>query len=251
MTDLATIRRRLEQYQNLNNDNPPRFLFRGQQTKYPSINSTFARIPENDIVIGQAYTVYRYAKHICQGLRGYTIGHLDGVAVLQHYAGWPTPLIDFTGTVEVAVFFSLERANAGSEAVIYVLDTQKLSEKAEIISHDFFTHTLDDGGLRHRWLRQDGFAVTTKEWRAATDSREFDLLAEPFCQAIEAHEFTVSENDCANIADVLSVTDDPIPKHLQNLLRIFCSYQFGEELEPQLADIIEQIGTQTSSTRLL
>jgi len=239
VTELAEVRRRLTEYQGRDVANGlPRFLFRGQRAVYPGIKSTFARIPTTEVEIGQAYTVYRYAKQICQGLRGYTIDHLDGVAVLQHY-GWPTPLIDLTGTLEVAVFFSLHGASAESHAVIYVLDTQKLPEQAIVVDHAFLTHTLEDGGLRHRWLRQDGFALTTQDWRAAPDAREFDLLAIAFASALEAHEFVVTDRDRPEMADVLSTAGDPIPRHLQNLLRIFCDHQFEGTLAPKLAEIVK------------
>lgn len=247
MTDLAKVRRRLAEYQGRDlSDGRPRFLFRGQRAVYPSIRSTFSRTTTEDMEIGQAYTVYRYAKQICQGLRGYTIDHLDGVAVLQHY-GWPTPLIDLTGTPEVAVFFALYGASAGSRAVIYVVDSQMLPEQAIVVDHAFLTHTQDDGGFRHRWLRQDGFAVTTREWRAATDAREFDLLAPPLSSALEAHEFTVSDADRPELANVLSTAGDPIPQHVQNLLRLFCDHQFDGALSPKLTDIVNGMWSATAT----
>jgi hypothetical protein len=93
VTDLAKVRRRLAECQGRDvTDGRPRFLFRGQRAIYPSIKSTFSRIPTDDTEIGQAYTVYRYAKQICQGLRGYTIDHLDGVAVLQLESGRLPPM---------------------------------------------------------------------------------------------------------------------------------------------------------------
>ena len=243
MTELAKIRKGLAEYQGRNAaGKKPRFLFRGQRVVYPSIKPTFARVPTDETEAGQAYTVFRHAKRICQGLRGYTIDHLDGVAILQHY-GWPTPLIDLTGTVDVAVFFALLDAKAGSEAVIYVIDTQALPEQALIVDHDFLTHTLDDGGLGCRWLRQDGFAVTTREWTAATEARGFDLLAAPFQAALEVHGFTVAAADRAESADVRSTAGDPVPAPLQNLLRLFCDEVFEGQLAPKLARIIQKMWT--------
>jgi len=247
MTDLAEVRRQLAAYKDSDvADGRPRFLFRGQRAVYPSIKSTFSRIPNTEVEVGQAYTVYRNAKQICQGLRGYTIDHLDGVAVLQHY-GWPTPLIDLTGTPEVAVFFALQGAAAGSPAVVYVIDTQKLPDQALVVDHGFLTHTLDDGGLRHRWLRQDGFGITTREWWAATDAREFDLLDSVFAPAVVAHDFIVSNHDRPELADVLSTTGDPIPQHLQNLLRLFAQHQVEGALTPKLAEIVERMWDEKAS----
>ncbi len=173
------------------------------------------------------------------------IDHLDGVAVLQHY-GWPTPLIDVTGTPEVAVWFALHGASVGSLAVVYIVDTEKLPEQVLVVDHDFLTHTLDGGGLRHRWLRQDGFALTTRDWRAATDARDFDLLNSTFAPAIEAHQFTVSDADCTELDHVLSTAGDPIPQHLQNLLRLFAQHQFDGALTPKLAEIVDGIWNEAS-----
>jgi hypothetical protein len=218
----------------------PQFLFRGQNARHDKIDSTFARLPDDPVLIGQAYGVFRYARQICQGLRGYSISHLDGVALLQHY-GWPTPLIDFTGTLEVAVFFALFRAAPGSEAVIYALDQTQLPQDAVIVDHEFLTHGLSDGALRHRWLRQDGFAITTRDWQMADISRSFDVLSQSFQAAIRPHSFVVHPQDEPSIADVLDQTSDPIPDHIQNLLRSFCDHQFGSDLHPKLQGIIQRI----------
>ncbi|MGH8522827.1 MAG: FRG domain-containing protein, partial [Gammaproteobacteria bacterium] len=171
---------------------------------------------------------------------------LDGVAVLQHY-GWPTPLIDLTGTLEVAVFFALHGSSVRSRAITYVVDTQKLPEQGVVVDHTFLTHTLHDGGLRCRWLRQDGFALTTRDWRAATDAREFDLLTAPFGSALEAHEFSVTDGERPELADVLSTAGDPIPQHLQNLLRLFCEHQFEGALAPKLAEIVKGMCNATAT----
>ncbi len=223
-------------------DGRPRYLFRGQVEQHRTIVSRFSRLPADDVLMGQAYTVYRYARQICQGLRGYSIGHLDGVAVLQHY-GWPTPLIDFSGVLEVAVFFALFGATPKSEAVIYVLDRESLPDDAEFVDHDFLTNELSDGGLRHRWLRQDGFAITPRDWRMADTARSLNLLADSFRPALDHYAFQVSDDDTAEIADVLDQQGDPIPENVQNLLRIFCEHQFGDELHPHLQKIIDAITT--------
>jgi hypothetical protein len=238
MANLTELRTTLGKYQAYNENKGLRFLYRGQRAVYTTIKCTFSRIPSTEIEIAQAYTVYRNAKQICQGLRGYTIDHLDGVAVLQHY-GWPTPLIDVTGTPEVAVFFALSGAVAGAKAVVYVVDTQELPDHVLTVDHDFLTHALDDGGLRHRWLRQDGYALTTRDWRASTDARDFDLLSSEFAEAIRAHEFIVCADDRAELGNLLSTVGDPIPQHLQNLVRLFADHQFEGSLAPKLAQIVD------------
>ena len=219
----------------------PKFLFRGQSQVSPSVNSTFARIDASDeCLVGQACKTFRYAKIICKGLRGYTINQLEGMAVLQHY-GWPTPLIDLTGTPEVAVFFALQNAEVGDRAVIYSIDCNKLPENAIIVDHDFFTHELDDGGLSNRWIRQDGFAIAPNNWQDALACREFDLLASRFSNVVTPYVFTVQAGDKPNINNVYSIKGDPIPKHLQNLLRLFCRDTFGNTLHRHLQSIINSI----------
>jgi len=241
VTTLADIRAKLLPLQDAKlGDGRPQFLFRGQNTRHDKMNSTFARLPDDPVLIGQAYTVFRYARQICRGLRGYSISHLDGVALIQHY-GWPTPLIDFTGTLEVAVFFALFRATAGSEAVIYALDQTQLPQNAVVVDHEFLTHGVSDGGLRHRWLRQDGFAITPRDWQMADICRSFDLLSKSFHAALGPHYFVMHPQDEPSIADVLDQTSDPIPAHIQNLLRLFCDHQFGSDLHPKLQGIIQGI----------
>ncbi len=242
MTQLASIRTQLESLEKeMLPSGKPRFLFRGQSQIYSSVKSRFARIPACEkLRIGQAYTTCRYAKEIGKGLRGYSIGPLDGIAVLQHY-GWPTPLIDLSAKLEVAIFFALLNAKPGQEAVIYKLDCKTMSNKAIIIDHFFLTHQLDDGGLKHRWIRQDGFAIAPADWRDSDSCRKFDLLKAPFSSSITPYRFTIDPSDCADIEDILSIEGDPIPKHLQNLLRIFCEdkWMFGDSLDKELRLNIE------------
>ena len=208
----------------------PRFLFRGQSLVYPRVNSVFARIDINNRnQIEQAYTTFRWAKHICGGLRGYKISSLNGMAVLQHY-GWPTPLIDLTGTVEVAVYFALSGARVGQTAVIYKLDCVAIPVETIIVDHDFLTHETDDGGLRSRWLKQDGFAIVPKNW-IDPEGRQFDLLSCEFAKSLTAYEFTVKAEDQANIANFYSIQDDPIPQQLQQLLRLYCQETFKNGLD--------------------
>ena len=242
MASLSDIRERLEPLkQEQLESGKQRFLFRGQSKIYPNINSTFARIEEGDRVqAGQAYTTFRYAKNICSGLQGYAIETLDALAVLQHY-GWPTPLIDLTGTVEVDVFFALLNSTPGQTAVIYKIDCEALPKDSIVIDHDFMTHELDGGALRHRWLRQDGFAIAPLEWMQADKSKQFDLMAPSFAAALEQFSFTTSDTDHPKIADILCVKNDPIPQHLQNLIRIFCRSQFGDDLCDKLSVAINKM----------
>jgi hypothetical protein len=236
ITHLEEVERRLRPLEGMpSSSGTPRYFFRGQNKVHPKVSSTFARIPENNTIeIAQAYTAFRNAKHICSGLRGYHIGHLDGLAIMQHY-GWPSPLIDLTGTLDVAIFFALLGAHPGETAVIYVIDRERLPDNITVIDHDFLTHEFGDGGLRHRWLRQDGFAITPVGWRDALVSRSFNLLDKGIKPVVSEHPFEVSAGDRAAIPDLLDKADDPIPEELQRLLHLFCQHQFQGEVEANLA----------------
>jgi hypothetical protein len=240
VTTLEDVRIKLRPYENnILEDGEPRYLFRGQREQHSTITSTFDRLPLN-AGRGQAQTVFRRGHQLARGLRGYSVSPVDGVAVLQHY-GWPTPLIDFSGVLEVAVFFALFRAKLGAEAVIYVLDRTKLPDNVVFVDHDFLTNELSDGGTRHRWLRQDGFAFTSQNWQVPDVGPKFDLLSDPFKPCLVSHPFTVRRDDASTLPDVLDQTADPLPAHLQNLLRLLCDHQFGANLHPDLRQIIDEI----------
>jgi len=48
------------------------------------------------------------------------------------------------------------------------------------------------------------------------------------------------------LADVLSTSCDPLPQHLQNLLKLFCEHQFEAALSPKLADIVKGMWSTTT-----
>jgi hypothetical protein len=202
--------------------------------------SRFALIPAaNNVAVGQAYTLLRYAKQIVPGIAGYQVQYYeDALAILQHY-GWPTPLIDWSGTLDVAAFFALLYSLPGRQAVIYVLDLNlippNVASQLWIIDHDFITIPLQHGGFRHRWLRQDGFAATTPNWRAAPAARGFDMLQLGLGPALTAHPFTVSPGARTPIRGLLSIRHDPMPRKLKSMLLSFCDQQFGTALDPGLA----------------
>lgn len=75
----------------------------------------------------QVHMAYRIAQKIASGLMGYRTPKLNGVAVLQHY-GWPRPLLEFSATLEVAIFFALFDARPDQPCVIYHLDLGAVPE---------------------------------------------------------------------------------------------------------------------------
>jgi hypothetical protein len=143
----------LKKYVHTDGDSGPRYYFRGQ-----------------------AYTVCRLASKIANGIRGTVSGLTteDGLALMQHY-GWVSPLIEVTGTIDVAVFFAFLGHEPGKESVIYVFDRKKAEEDIQFINHDFLLHRLEEGGLKCRWLKQDGYAITKRDHFQMDKVLKFDL----------------------------------------------------------------------------
>ncbi len=244
MTTLASVRKELQRFQGkLLPSGQPQFLFRGESKIYPEIKSTFGRIDEScKERIQQAFTIFRgHARDIAGGIDGFLDIKLpEAVALLQHY-GWPTPLIDLTGTVEVAIFFALQHTKVGQTAVIYRIDCEAIPKgEAVIIDHDFFAQKYQP--FQSRWLHQDGFAIAPEDWwHNPKSSRGFDLLSEKLKQAVTPYEFTVTADDSPDINDVLSIKNDLVAQKFIGLLKIVCEHEFGtlDKLDSELREIIE------------
>ena len=176
----------------------PRFLFRGQSRTHESLNTTIGRLYAADpLAANQAHMLYRHAQQLATAMEGYTVQKLDAIALLQHY-GWPTPILDVTSSLEVAIWFALFDATPSHECVIYVIDLAKIpdelivfqnrkdeimaswqipdaAKKLLVLDHFFLTHPLASGGSKHRWLRQAGFALTTGDFTSLDSGQAFDL----------------------------------------------------------------------------
>jgi hypothetical protein len=246
----------------------PRHLFRGQSKDWGALKPGVARLPWDDAV--QAHMAYRMAEKIASGLMGYRTPKLDGYAVLQHY-GWPTPLLDFSGTLEVAVFMALFDAQPGQHCVIYHLDLsvvpkgllvfserepelmrsgqiQNPERKVLILDHTFLTHPLGEGGLKHRWLRQDGFALTAARFDFLEVALEFDLLAHPVGEFIKRYAFLPRDEDQALIGNLYDLHDDPLPAQLQYSLP-FHVIPWVRELRPKLGQALRNFSIPPEPTR--
>lgn len=166
-----------------------RVLFRGQSRVYRSIQPSQARLDEETMV--QMWNICRRFHTAAQGVTGYQVhsGH-DRLAILQHYIGY-SPVIDLTGTPAVALYFALREAKPGDECVVYSVDKTSDRSNAVFTDHSFLLLGLRDGGTQHRWLRQDGYSVSSNDWPSLDAVRHFDLLALPsvkearFIQALE------------------------------------------------------------------
>jgi hypothetical protein len=153
------------------------WLFRGQRQVFPRIQSSLARLAgqTRDVM----YNVCRRFHTAAAGVTGYQIpSALDRLALLQHYIGL-SPLIDLTGTPLIALYFALQGSSIGDECIVYALNTDlHVGDDAElvVVDHSFLALPLANGGLRHRWLRQDGYAACPAGWPSMDAVVEFDLL---------------------------------------------------------------------------
>lgn len=236
----------LKRYLNsLNSENTnqevPKFLFRGQTQDFGNIKPSFARVAHNSVLRGQSYTIYRYSPNLLRGLYGYSISSEEAVAVLQHY-GMPTPQIDLTHNIDIAIYFATEIISQDILPRIYVIDTSKVNEDVVLTDHFFLVNDLANAGLNNRWLRQDGYAIMHKDWVSAKDAEEFDLYDSKFSDFISC--VTFDPVDLENIVyvktDVYNNLDD-IPRKLKSILNIYCEHQFSVDLHPELRDRINAI----------
>lgn len=70
-------------------------------------------------------------------------------------------------------------SSVGDECIVYALDASLHAgddSELRIVDHSFLPLPLADGGLQHRWLRQDGYAACPKGWPSLDAVVEFDLL---------------------------------------------------------------------------
>ncbi|WP_205504624.1 FRG domain-containing protein [Rufibacter psychrotolerans] len=139
-----------------------------------------------------------------RGITGYALKRLDEVALVQHYLE-VSPMLDLTGTPEVALYFAL----LGSEGrvgpqVIYAFDPEDLRGRGlEVTDHNFLLLPLGEGGHKCRWVKQDGYGV------CRPDLSQFDLLDFPH----EEFHFLADSTDRAAVkclGDLLKIDDDSV-----------------------------------------
>ena len=206
----------LEWMQEQKNSND-RMLFRGQTRVYPTIKPSItrdARKIQNDM-----WTICRRFYGASMGVTGYRIeeGH-DRLSMLQHYI-LRSPVIDLTGTPMVALYFAILGAEVGQECVLYSVDRSK-AENPEVVfsDHFFLALPLEDGGLKHRWLRQDGYSVGPLAWSDPDKVSAFDLLK---LDGVSWMCFEKGPDDkelVAELGDLESLDDDPLASKVRGVV---------------------------------
>ena len=140
-----------------------RVLFRGQSRVWPTIKPSITR--DDSETMRQMLSICNWFNLGAAGVTGYIIEkEHDRLSILQHYILW-SPLIDLTGTPKIALYFALLGATSGQECVVYSVDRNKADVQDVVFSdHFFLALPLQEGGLQHRWLKQDGYSVGPEDW---------------------------------------------------------------------------------------
>jgi len=158
---------------------PGRYLLRGQKQHYPTAMPLLHRASGE--LRGQAYTILRRLCGQARGqlfgpdLRGWVTASPDEALALMQHLGWPTPFIDLTDDVDVALFFACNGHDPrAGPAEIIVVDTEALPSGTRIVRHD----EVIDPDLNVRWSRQRGYALLPPGWPGLFDE-DADLLRMP------------------------------------------------------------------------
>jgi FRG domain len=180
------------------------------------IKSSLARLPDAEQTA--LMSVIREFPRYAAGITGYAIPNVvDRLGLLQHYVG-RSPVVDLTGTPNVALYFALLGAAPKMKCVVYALDRTALSEDIMIADHQFLVLPLSEGGVRHRWLRQDGFAICPREWQNLNVVNAFDLRMLPglqeFCFDVQLGDGGYQEE----MGDLLSLSGDPLAARIKTVL---------------------------------
>ncbi len=196
-----------------------RFLFRGQTAVYKTIKPSMTRIVSRKQGADSDQLQRRYhdlvTKYVGHASGMFGVRHIDehdSLAILQHYIV-KSPVIDLTGLPQIALYFAINHAKQDQECVVYAVDTSKQDKKKTALSdHQLIVRELEDGGTKHRWLRQDGFSVGPVDWRNFSKVKAFNLKALP---GVEGRVFRKSPDDQALIQDLGNLentADDPLAK---------------------------------------
>lgn len=247
--NLTKVLEYLKKYENSNPEKIPRYYFRGQTEDFGPITASLARKPKNlrqddkwEVLRSQAYTMCRYAYEIANGIKGtiYSARPDEGLALMQHY-GWLSPLIDVTGTIDVAIFFAWLKHMPDVNSVVYVFDREmvKPDDDIEFIGHDFLLQDLSREALYCRWFRQDGYAITPRRRLDMQEVLQFDLHHSP-CLADVVH-FQFDPDERPGKTDYMDITNNPLPRHVQSLMRSATDQFIGAALSPYLAGLIDNM----------
>jgi hypothetical protein len=95
--------------------------------------------------------------------------------------------------------------------VVYAADAAVLENTGLVVTnHGFLALPLNKGGLKHRWLRQDGYTVGVPNWQNLEASRNLDFAR---CVGVECFTFESCSDDTdivRNLGDLETIEGDPL-----------------------------------------
>jgi hypothetical protein len=201
-------------------------LFRGQNRIYPTVRPSLVRENIEECDRMSWWAVLRRFVASRGGLTGYQLQPHDAVAVVQHYLV-KSPVIDVTGTPEIALYFALMNAGSEQERVVYAVTAEAVEAAGLVVTdHDFLALPFDDGGRMHRWLRQDGFTIGAKDWFDLDRVRELDFARVP---GVESFTFRPRPNEfryAQELGDLETVNGDPLAGKVRAVFEIIAR-EFG------------------------
>jgi hypothetical protein len=224
------------------NREPGEVLFRGQIAIYPCIFPSLMRenISEEQRRIWWAVTRRFIGSR--SGLTGYRIEHPhDALAVIQHYLV-KSPVLDLTGTPEIALYFALGNPTSRARRIVYAVEAGALRKSGLVVTdHGFLALPLDDGGLKHRWLRQDGYTVGTPDWTTLEGASKLDFAGLPTVESFEFELQLGEQKIVQHLGDLESVKDDPLASsvrsHFESIAKTFNCLDIVQCLMPPVGTI--------------
>ena len=106
-----------------------------------------------------------------------------------------------------------------------------------LIDHDFLAFPAGLDGLRTRWLRQDGFAVTTSDWADPQAAKSFNFRDPRYSDALHdaiAFKFESPATYTLDLKDILAFDQDPVPRRLPEQIDVFFKEEFPQGIDPVL-----------------
>ena len=189
-------------------------LFRGQTRYWPTIKPSITRDDED--TRRAMWDICRVFHSRANAISGYRTkpGH-HRLGILQHYI-LRSPVIDLTGTPEIALYFAISGAIPGQECVVFSVDQRAAESDAVVFSdHDFLMLPREEGGLTHRWLRQNGYSVGPERWRNRDLVQNFDMLR---LDGVSCMRFTRHRDDdrlVEKLGDLESTAGDPLVRKVR------------------------------------
>jgi hypothetical protein len=96
---------------------------------------------------------------------------------------------------------------------------------------------LNSGGLKHRWLRQDGYSIGPARWRDLDVVTGFDLLRLP---GVESKRFTIGPKDgelIRHLGDLEDTASDPLARAVRGVVTSIA--RSLNLLTPEIAEVLQ------------